>query len=115
VGKLAESDAPASTRARSLVAIFQRLVTDVINGVALSWFAKEARKARFSQSFVKATGYVDVVGWTFCLTIISSRTDHRLALGRHGSGGRSRRVWQRPWHLEFPSRCVSQRWSPPAP
>jgi O-antigen/teichoic acid export membrane protein len=59
------------SRANGLVAIFQRLVTDVINGVALSWFAKEARQGGdFSQSFVKATGYVTVIGWTFCLTII---------------------------------------------
>jgi len=59
------------SRANGLVAIFHRLVTDIINGVALSWFAKEARQGGdFSQSFVKATGHVTAIGWTFCLTIV---------------------------------------------
>ena len=58
------------SRADGLVAMFHRLVTDIISGVALSWFAKEARQGGdFSQSFVKATGYVTAIGWTFCLTI----------------------------------------------
>jgi O-antigen/teichoic acid export membrane protein len=58
------------SRANGLVAIFHRLVTDIINGVALSWFAKEARQGGdFARSFVKATGYVTAVGWTFCLMI----------------------------------------------
>lgn len=59
------------SRANGLVAMFHRLVTDIINGVALSWFAREARQSGdFSQSFVKATGYVTAIGWTFCLTIV---------------------------------------------
>jgi len=58
-------------RADGLVAMFHRLVTDIINGVALSWFAREGRQGGdFSQSFVKATGYVTAIGWTFCLTIV---------------------------------------------
>jgi O-antigen/teichoic acid export membrane protein len=59
------------SRASGLVAIFHKLVTDIIHGVALSWFAREARQGGdFSQSFVKATGYVTAIGWTFCLLII---------------------------------------------
>jgi O-antigen/teichoic acid export membrane protein len=59
------------SRASGLVEIFHRLVTDAINGVALSWFAQEARqRGDFSQSFVKATGYVTAIGWTFCITIV---------------------------------------------
>jgi O-antigen/teichoic acid export membrane protein len=59
------------SRASGLVEIFHRLVTDVINGVALSWFAKEARQGGdFSASFIKATAYVTAIGWTFCVTIV---------------------------------------------
>jgi O-antigen/teichoic acid export membrane protein len=57
-------------RASGLVEVFHRFVTDVIHGVALSWFAKEARQGGdFSQSFVKATGHVTAFGWAFCLAI----------------------------------------------
>jgi len=71
LGKLQSlTSAGLYSRANGLVAMFQRLVTDVVNGVALSWFAQEARQSGdFSQSFVKATGYVTAVGWTFCLAI----------------------------------------------
>jgi O-antigen/teichoic acid export membrane protein len=59
------------SRASGLVAIFHRLVTDVINRVALSWFAREARQSgEFSESFVKATGHVTAIGWSFCLVIV---------------------------------------------
>ncbi len=59
------------SRASGLVEIFHRFVTDIVHGVALSWFAREARQAGdFSRSFVKATGHVTAIGWTFCLTIV---------------------------------------------
>lgn len=59
------------SRASGLVEIFHRLVTDIVHGVALSWFAHEARQeGSFSRSFVKATGHVTAIGWTFCLTIV---------------------------------------------
>jgi O-antigen/teichoic acid export membrane protein len=59
------------SRASGLVALFHRLVTDTVNGVALAWFAKEAREGGgFAHSFVKATGYVTAVGWTFCVVIV---------------------------------------------
>jgi len=58
------------SRASGLVALFHSLVTDTVSGVALSWFAKEARQTGdFSQSFIKATAYVTAIGWTFCLAI----------------------------------------------
>ncbi len=57
-------------RASGLVAMFHRLVTEIVHGVALSWFAREARASGdISRSFVKATGHVTAVGWTFCATI----------------------------------------------
>ena len=57
-------------RASGLVAMFQRLVTDVVHGVALSWFAKEAREGGdVGQAFVKATGHVTAIGWAFCAAI----------------------------------------------
>ena len=59
------------SRASGLVAMFQRFVTDVVHGVALSWFAREARRGGdYSQAFVRATGYVTAIGWTFCLLIV---------------------------------------------
>ena len=59
------------SRASGLVEIFHRFVTDIVHGVALSSFAKEARQAGdFSRSFVKATEFVTAIGWTFCLTIV---------------------------------------------
>jgi O-antigen/teichoic acid export membrane protein len=59
------------SRASGLVAMFHQFITESIHGVALSWFAKEAReRGDFSQSFVKATGYVTAFGWTFCLAIV---------------------------------------------
>jgi O-antigen/teichoic acid export membrane protein len=58
------------SRASGLVAMFQRLVTDVVHGVALSWFAKAAREGGdVGRSFVKATGHVTAIGWTFCAAI----------------------------------------------
>lgn len=59
------------SRASGLVALFHRLVTDTLHGVALSWFAKEAREGgSFAHSFVKATGYVTAIGWTFCAVVV---------------------------------------------
>lgn len=58
------------SRASGLVAMFHRLVTEIVHGVALSWFAKELRQSGdFSASFVKATGYVTAIGWAFCATL----------------------------------------------
>ena len=57
-------------RASGLVAMFQKLVTDVVHGVALSWFSKEAREGGdVGQAFVRATGHVTAIGWTFCAAI----------------------------------------------
>lgn len=58
------------SRASGLVAMFHRFVTEIVHGVALAWFAREQRQSGdFSASFVKATGYVTAIGWTFCATI----------------------------------------------
>jgi O-antigen/teichoic acid export membrane protein len=59
------------SRASGLVALFNKLVTDTIHGVALSWFAREARLGGdIAPSFVKATACVTAVGWTFCGVIV---------------------------------------------
>jgi len=59
------------SRASGLVAIFHRFVTDIVHGVALSWFAKEAReRGDFSQAFVRATAHVTAFGWSFCLALV---------------------------------------------
>lgn len=57
-------------RASGLVEMFHRFVTEIVHGVALSAFAREAReRGSFAPSFVKASSTMSAIGWTFCGTI----------------------------------------------
>ena len=59
------------SRANGLVQMFHRLFVDAVGAVCLPWFAKQSREhGGFAGPFLKATAYVTVFGWSFCLAII---------------------------------------------
>ena len=59
------------SRSSGLVSMFNRLITDPIMSVAMSWFSKQRREqGGFSESFLKATSYISALGWSFFLTLI---------------------------------------------
>ncbi len=59
------------SRAQGLVLMFNRLISDAVNPVALSLFSKEIREARdASTSFVKALSYISALSWSFALVVI---------------------------------------------
>ncbi|SDP90477.1 Membrane protein involved in the export of O-antigen and teichoic acid [Rhodoferax sp. OV413] len=59
------------SRSNGLVQMFNRLVIDAVGSVCLPWFAKQSREeGDFIAPFLKATAYVTVVGWSFCVVII---------------------------------------------
>jgi O-antigen/teichoic acid export membrane protein len=56
------------SRANGLVALFQRLVSDVVYSVAMSTFAREAREGHASkETFLRAIAYVTALGWSFSI------------------------------------------------
>lgn len=58
------------SRANGLVQMFSRLITDAVGSVCLPWFSKINReKGSISESFLRATAYVTVIGWSFCIFV----------------------------------------------
>lgn len=58
------------SRANGLALMFQRLVLDATNVVAVSHFAKSAREGRdVAAAFLQAMSYVTVLGWAFFLSL----------------------------------------------
>jgi O-antigen/teichoic acid export membrane protein len=58
------------SRANGLVAMFARLVTDSVNTVAVSMFAKAVREGGdLKAAFVRANAYVTALGWSFGVTL----------------------------------------------
>lgn len=59
------------SRSNGLVQMFNRLVVDAVTSFCLPWFSKQAREQNgLVAPFLKATAYVSVVGWSFCILII---------------------------------------------
>lgn len=59
------------SRSNGLVQMFYRLFVDAVRVVCLPWFAKQSReRGGFVEPFLKATSYVTVFGWSFCLTVV---------------------------------------------
>lgn len=69
LGKLQDlSAAGYYSRAFGLASMFQRLVLDATQAVAIPLFAKARRElGNFEDPFLKATAYVTALGWTFHL------------------------------------------------
>lgn len=67
LGKLQSLEAAALfSRGNGLAAMFQKLVLDATQVVAVPMFAKEARaRGDVSQSFLRSVSYVTVLGWSF--------------------------------------------------
>ena len=67
LGKLQTMSAAGQfSRALGLVTMFQRLVMDAVNAVALPYFAKQFRESRdFADSFIVAMELVTGLGWAF--------------------------------------------------
>lgn len=56
------------SRANGLATMFQRLVLDATQAVAIPLFAKAGREqGNFEEPFLRATAYVTALGWTFYL------------------------------------------------
>lgn len=56
------------SRANGLVQMFGRAVSDAVNSVALSMFAKSAREGRgIGDDFVRANAYMTAIAWSFGL------------------------------------------------
>ena len=54
------------SRGQGLVAMFERLIMDAVNTVALSMFAKEIREGReITASFLRASALITALGWSF--------------------------------------------------
>ncbi|MDB5893304.1 MAG: hypothetical protein JWQ88_835 [Rhodoferax sp.] len=72
LGKLQDLHAAGLySRANGLVGMFNRLIVDAVSTVCLPWFSKQAREQDgFVDSFLKATAYVSVLGWSFCGFIV---------------------------------------------
>lgn len=59
------------SRASGLVQMFHRLFVDAVVSVCMPWFAKNSREyGGVVDPFLKATSYVTVFGWSFCLAIV---------------------------------------------
>lgn len=59
------------SRANGLASMFQRLIMDATQSVALPLFAKEVRETgNTRQSFILATSYVTAIGWSFFLGVV---------------------------------------------
>ena len=72
IGKLQSLEAAGLySRASGLVQMFGRLVVDAVGSVCLPWFSQQAReKDGFAEPFLRATAYVSVVGWFFCVMMV---------------------------------------------
>jgi O-antigen/teichoic acid export membrane protein len=54
------------SRAAGLIALFNRLITDAVGGVATSWLAEQRRAERsLAPPFLRATACVCALGWSF--------------------------------------------------
>jgi O-antigen/teichoic acid export membrane protein len=54
------------SRSQGLVAMFERLIMDAVNAVALPMYAKELREGReITTTFVRAASLVTAIGWSF--------------------------------------------------
>jgi O-antigen/teichoic acid export membrane protein len=59
------------SRSNGLVQMFHRLFVDAVGAVCLPWFARQSREhGGFVEPFLKATSYVTVFGWSFCLVVV---------------------------------------------
>jgi len=59
------------SRATGLVSMFNRVVLEGMNVVAISWFAKQSRNNEsITPAFLTATSYATALGWAFCLGTI---------------------------------------------
>ncbi|ALT77274.1 hypothetical protein AT984_08780 [Paucibacter sp. KCTC 42545] len=69
LGKLQDAAAVGFySRANGLVQMFYRLFVDAVLGVCMPWFARRAREdGVVAKPLLKATSYLTVVGWPFCL------------------------------------------------
>ncbi len=72
VGKLQSLTAVGLySRASGLVQMFHRLFVDAVGTVCLPWFARQSREhGSFVEPFLKATAYVTVFGWSFCVVVV---------------------------------------------
>ena len=75
LGKLqGMTDTGLFSRGQGLVAMFERLVMDAVNTVALPFFAKQTREgADVAPSFLRACALVTGLGWSFlgCLSVLA--------------------------------------------
>ncbi|MBK8535862.1 MAG: oligosaccharide flippase family protein [Candidatus Competibacteraceae bacterium] len=82
LGKLQSiTDAGLFSRGQGLVSMFERLVVDAVNAVALPFFAKQNRQGHdIGKSFLEATALITVLGWSFlsCLGILTFPTTRLL-------------------------------------
>ncbi|MDC8786164.1 lipopolysaccharide biosynthesis protein [Roseateles koreensis] len=69
LGKLQDLTAVGHfSRANGLVQMFYRLFSDAVGTVCMPWFAKQSREGgSLSDPFLKATSYMTVLGWPFCV------------------------------------------------
>jgi O-antigen/teichoic acid export membrane protein len=59
------------SRATGLVSMFNRIVLEGMNVVAISWFAKQTRQNEsITPAFLTATSYAMALGWAFCLGLV---------------------------------------------
>jgi len=59
------------SRAFGLVMMFYRLFVDAVAVVCMPWFASQSRaQGDFVKPFLKATAYVTVLGWSFCIAVV---------------------------------------------
>ena len=59
------------SRATGLVSMFNRLVLEGMNVVAISWFSKQIRQNEsIVQPFLAATAYATGLGWAFCAGVV---------------------------------------------
>jgi O-antigen/teichoic acid export membrane protein len=72
IGKLEDLTAAGLySRANGLLLMFNRLFVDAIGAVCLPWFAQHARASiSLSEPFLKATGYITALGWSFCFFVL---------------------------------------------
>ena len=59
------------SRSNGLVQMIYRLFVDAVWSVCLPWFSQKNREQKsLAEPFIKATSYVTVFGWSFCLAVI---------------------------------------------
>ena len=82
------TDAGFLSRASGLVMMFNRLILDGMNTVAISWFSKESRgSGNIVEPFLRATSYVTAIGWSFAVgTVLLASPVIRLLYGEQWGG-----------------------------